>query len=97
MSQGISITKWRTLETFDNDVKGLPPEMFTAIEDALNKLLVNPKSKKLRFKSVTGSKKPKLFAIHVTPNHSHKISMELDGTVAVLRRFGTHKEIERDP
>lgn len=95
MTKGIEITKWKPLRTFEKDIKGLPADTLTEIKNSLKKLIENPKSGKLRLKTVTGSKKPKIYAIHVTGNHTHKITFELDGTTAILRRFGTHREIDR--
>lgn len=40
---------------------------------------------------------PSIFTIHATRNHSHKISFEIEGDVAIMRKIGTHKEIDRSP
>jgi len=97
MTQTIIIKTWEPLKTFENDYSKLKPNIKDAVDEALRLLLKNPNSKKLRLKSVSGSKNPKIYAIHVTPNHSHKLSFFLDGTKAVLRRIGTHKEIDKNP
>lgn len=56
-----------------------------------------PPPARLRFEKLTGYKNPSIYTIHVTRNHSHKLSFELVGNVAVLRKIGTHKEIDRAP
>ena len=56
-----------------------------------------PFPKKLRFEKLSGYSKPNIYTVHVTANHSHKASFELIGDVAMFRRIGTHKEIDRDP
>lgn len=94
----MQITKYVPLKTFEKDYKNLAPQLKDAVDESLEKLLGNPKkSKKLRFEKLTGIKNPNIYTIHITPNHSHKLSMEIDGGVAKLRRIGTHKEIDRSP
>lgn len=92
----ITIETWSPLETFETDYKKLPENIQTEVQDSLKKLLENPNSTKLRLKPVTGSKKPKVYAIHITANHSYKLTFEMDGTTAVLRRVGTHKKIDNN-
>jgi hypothetical protein len=52
---------------------------------------------RLRFEKLSGYKNPAIYTIHVTANHSHKVSFALLGTTAILRKIGTHKEIDRAP
>ena len=56
-----------------------------------------PFPKKLHFEKLTGYSKPNIFTIHVTANNSHKASFEMIGDVALFRKIGTHKEIDRNP
>lgn len=93
----MEITEWVPLETFTRDYKKLPPQIKTAVDDCLKRLLKNPKSGKLRFEKLRGIKNPNVYTIHVTGNHNYKLSMEIDGTTAKLRRIATHKEIDRRP
>ncbi|VVD74118.1 hypothetical protein PAQ31011_00773 [Pandoraea aquatica] len=67
------------------------------VKDALRDLLVDPIPASRRFHSLKGYRNPKLFTIDVTMNKSHKISIEIEGTCATLRRIATHKEIDRAP
>ncbi len=93
---GRIITVIKPLETFDRDYKKLSPELKIEVKERLRELLQNPMPKSLRFKPYTDKKLP-LFAIHVTGNHSHKISMLVKGSTATLRRVNTHKKIDRNP
>lgn len=67
------------------------------VDDAVRDLLSNPIPARRRFHSLEGYRNPRLFTIDVTSNKSHKISLEIDGTLATLRRIATHKEIDRAP
>lgn len=49
----------------------------------------------LEFEKLKGYDNPSLYTIHVGGNC--KVSMEIDGSIARLRRVGTHKEIDRTP
>jgi mRNA-degrading endonuclease RelE of RelBE toxin-antitoxin system len=81
---------------FESDLKKAPAEIVESAKEALGDLLKNPRPAWIRFEKLKGYKNPNLYSIHVTKNHSHKISFELDGSVAKLRRFGTHKKIDND-
>lgn len=83
--------------SFQNDYKSLPDEIKDAFKEAYRLLLQDPQPKKLRLEKLSGYKRPGIYTIHITANHSHKLSFELDGPVAVLRRIGTHKDIDRKP
>lgn len=41
--------------------------------------------------------KPTVWKIDVFVSHAWQITFELNGTVAELKRLGTHKTIDRDP
>lgn len=84
-------------KSFENSFKKLSEEQKAEARQAILDLLRQPIPALRRFKSLTGYVNPKIFTIHVTRNHSHKLSFELVGSVAVLRRVGTHKEIDRAP
>lgn len=71
----------------------LPPEIQKAARQAVTDLVSNPHPKKYRLEKQT----PEAWTIHVTRNHSHKLSFELVGGTAILRKIGTHKEIDRAP
>lgn len=86
-----------TRKSFKNSFKKLSNEQKLEAAEAIEDLRCSPIPALRRFKSLTGFANPKIYTIHVTSNHSHKLSFELVGTVAVLRRVGTHKEIDRAP
>lgn len=83
--------------SFQNDFKALDTEVKAAAKDAISLLLRDPQPKKLRLEKLSGYKRPGIFTIHITANHSHKLSFELIDGIAVLRRIGTHKLIDRTP
>ena len=56
-----------------------------------------PIPRSLRLHALSGYKNPKVFTIDVTSNHAYKISLEIDGQTANLRRIGTHKVLDRAP
>lgn len=86
-----------TNTTFVASVKKLSNEVKSYLKEALKELLKSPQPKKLRFEKLQGNNKPSVYTIHITPNHSHKLSFEMDGDIAILRRVGTHKEIDKKP
>lgn len=79
-------------DSFKSDFKKLPPEIQQHVIRAIQGLVRDPIPARLRFEKQGG-----YYTIHVTSNHSHKLSFELDGDLARLRRVGTHKEIDRAP
>jgi hypothetical protein len=68
-----------------------------AIEKAIVDLLLDPIPGHLDFKKLSGYRNPSIFTITICGNHSHKLSMEIKDGVAILRRVGTHKEIDNNP
>lgn len=84
-------------KSFQNSYKALSEDVKIAFKEAYRLLLQDPQPKKLRLEKLSGYKRPGIYTIHITANHSHKLSFELIGTVAELRRIGTHKEIDRTP
>lgn len=74
-------------------LRKLPREIQEAARVALKELVKDPYPKKYRLEKQT----PEAWTIHVTANHTHKLSFELDGDTAILRKIGTHKEIDRAP
>lgn len=83
--------------SFVRSVKGLPQDIRNSLQEALEELLKYPQPKKLRLEKLESIKNPGVYTIHITPNHSHKASFEIEGTKAILRRVGTHKLIDRTP
>lgn len=83
--------------TFERDVRKAPPEVRRVLESVLDDLLKYPQPKKLRFHSLNGFFHPKIYKIDVFSNKSWQITFEMDGSTAVLRRLGTHREVDRFP
>lgn len=64
---------------------------------AATSLTNEPMPARLRFEKLSGYRNPSIYTIHITRNHSHKLSFEIQGATAILRKIGTHKEIDRAP
>ncbi len=84
-------------DPFKKQYKKLPPDILVMVDEALLDLVKTPIPKRLRFEKLTCCRKPNIYTIHVTQNHSYKISFEIEGGIAKLRRVATHKEIDRKP
>lgn len=82
---------------FQQDYKKLKPDIRKHVDAAIEDLLKIPRPSTLRLKKYNGYKNPHIYAIHVTSNHSHKISLEIQGDKAKLRRIGTHKIVDNSP
>ena len=94
---GATVRCWRPKKRFKRDFKRLPVEVKKQVKEALGALLESPPPSWIRFEKLKGYRNPNIFSIHATRNHSYKISFELDGDVAVLRRVGSHKKIDEQP
>ncbi len=89
-----------SLPSFENSYRRLTPDIKQQAKEAIKKLLSCGKSpfpKSLCFEKMKGYKNPNIYAIHITPNNSHKASFEIIKNVAVFRQIGTHKELDRAP
>ncbi len=93
----ITITGLANSERFASDLRSAPAEVQGAALEALRLLQANPSAKSLRLHTLKGMPKPTVWKIDVYANHSWQITFELNGTVAELKRLGTHKTIDRDP
>lgn len=83
------------LETFKRDYKKLDTQMKDRVDAKLDDLLKDPRPPGLRFEKLKGYRRPDIYTIHVTGNY--KISLEIAGTDARLRRVGPHNYIDRTP
>ena len=90
----MQVTGFDFTPRFQRDFKAADPKLKEAVGAALKLLQSNHRS--VRTHSLSGHK-PKLFAMDVYSNHSWQITFELNGTTAILRRLGTHKDIDRAP
>jgi hypothetical protein len=84
-------------EKFEKDLKRLPPDILAAAKEAIRDLFRYPIPTSRRLHALHGYQNPKVFTIDVTANHSYKISLEIDGQAATLRRVSLHKVIDRSP
>jgi hypothetical protein len=84
-------------ERFKREIGGLSPELKEAAKVALQHLKQSPPPAKLKIEKLKGYRNPSIYSIHITGNNSHKISFELQGEHAIMRRVATHKEIDRRP
>lgn len=80
-------------DAFHRQYARLPKEIQQCARKAVKDLVADPHPKRYRLEKQTGE----IWTIHVTANHSHKLSFTLDGETALLRKIGTHKEIDRAP
>lgn len=85
------------LEAIRDDLGKLPPALKESAKEAIKALLRYPQPASIRLEKLSGYKNPGVYTIHLTRNHSHKASFEYVGDVAVFRRIGTHKEIDKTP
>lgn len=92
---GVSVTAISHKSTFERDYRALDPEIQKEVDEALEKLLMDPRPPGIRFEKLQGHRKPAVYTIHATGNF--KISFEIDGSVAILRRCGKHDYIDRKP
>lgn len=96
-SNGIKIENKIFTDRFKRDYKKLSPDLKIHVDNALKGLERNPIPSSLRFEKLKGYKNPNIYSIHVTSNHSHKITFEILSSTAIFRRIGTHKEIDTEP
>jgi len=90
-------TAFACKQCFKKDYKKLPKNIQEKVDACLTGMLQNPMPAKLRFEKLVGFKNPNIFSVHVTGNHSHKLSFEINDGIAILRRISTHKKIDRAP
>lgn len=86
----------RVTERFAKDYKRLPVDIRRLVDDCINDLALDPIPNSRRPHSISpAGRRPQVFSLDVTTNKAYKLSFELDGNCAVLRRVGTHREIDR--
>lgn len=93
----MAITSVAYKNRFKKEYAALTDDLRSKVDDALRDLLKNPIPAGRRFHSLNGYKNPRLFTIDVMTNKAYKISMEIQGECATLRRIATHREIDRNP
>lgn len=97
MTRSLTVTGFAHSARFAADLRAAPPDVQQAALAALELLQANPRAKSLRLHPLTGMPKPTVWKIDVYTNHAWQITFELNGTVAELKRLGTHKATDRAP
>lgn len=95
---GVRVARVNRRSSFERDLRKLlkrdRPLALRAL-DKLDDLVKAPMPPGLRFEKLKGYADPALYTIHVTGNY--KISMQITGDTATLRRLAPHDEIDRAP
>jgi mRNA-degrading endonuclease RelE of RelBE toxin-antitoxin system len=86
-----------SLQGFQRCLKKIPGGFRELVDDAIADLLLDPIPGRLGFKKLNGYRNPSIYTITIGGHHAYKLSMELKDGVAILRRVGTHKEIDNNP
>lgn len=92
---GVIVRRITTLPSFDRDQAKLDRNLRRRLDAKLRDLLRDPMPPGLRFEKLKGYNKPALYSFHITGNY--KVSLEIQGDTAILRRVGNHDEIDRRP
>lgn len=92
---GIVIARWRKSKRFHKDYDKLDNALRDLVDDKLQDLTRAVRPPGLSFEKLKGHSNPDIYTIHVTGNY--KISMEIEGTDAFLRRVANHNEVDRAP
>ncbi len=66
-------------------------------EDAILDMLLDPMPSRFDFKKLKKYKNPNIYSVTISGNHAFKISFEIANEIAILRRVGTHKQIDDNP
>ncbi len=92
---GVQVAAWRKSKRFHKEYEKLTIELRDIVDQKLQDLIKQPTPPGLRFEKLSGYANPSIYTIHVTGNY--KISMEIDGSQAFLRRVADHNDIDRAP
>lgn len=92
---GVQIAAWRKSKRFHREYDKLSIDLRDLVDQKLQDLVKQPMPAGLRFEKLNGYADPNIYTIHVTGNY--KISMEIDGNRAFLRRVADHNDIDRAP
>lgn len=95
MAQPNRIRRIQWTERFKRAYQALSPELQRETEEAIRDLVKEYVPNSRRLAPLGGYKNPKVYVVHVTRNHSHKMSFEVDGDLAILRTVDTHKVLDK--
>ena len=88
--------KIKMTQSFIKDWDKLPVDIQSAVNRCIEDFDRDPLPQARRPHSVTSAGRfPKVFTLDVLPNRSYKLSFEIADGFAMLRRVGTHKQIDR--
>ncbi|MGN4069454.1 hypothetical protein ACS0Y7_33135 [Burkholderia gladioli] len=93
----MAIRSVKKTDRFKKDYDSLTADLKASVDAAIVDLFKDPIPPGRRFHSLGGYKNPRLFTIDVTPNKAYKISLEISGSCATLRRIASHRVIDRAP
>lgn len=92
---GVSITRWRKSKRFHKDYDKLGTSYAIWSTPSCRILPDQSVLPGWHSRMLKGHASPPIYTVHVTGNY--KISMEIEGTEAFLRRVAPHDEIDRAP
>lgn len=92
---GLRITEVSFTTRFRRDLRKLPPEMRKLFFEKLPALYQDPMPPGLRFEKLKGYTRPDIYTFHIDGNY--KVSIEIHGNHAILRRAAPHLSIDRRP
>lgn len=92
---GLRITKVTFKPRFQRDRRKLPPEIRERLNEKLKSLYQDPMPPGLRFEKLKGYSRPDIYTFHIDGNY--KVSLEIHGNHAELRRAAPHHSIDRLP
>lgn len=84
-------------ERFKKDYKSLSPDLQSAVDECIKDFSKDPIPASRRGHRINTGRFPKVFSVDVLTNKSYKLSFEINGDEVMLRRVGTHREIDRNP
>lgn len=94
-SGGVVISTWSFTSAYERQYRKLGADMQSLVDSKLKDLQKDPRPPGLRFEKLSGHRKPYIYSIHITGNY--KVSMEIEGNHAHLRKVGNHDDIDRSP
>ncbi|RST47327.1 type II toxin-antitoxin system RelE family toxin [Variovorax sp. MHTC-1] len=83
-------------DRFKKDFARLDAQQQQAVLECIRDLALNPIPTVRRYHCVS-NKRPKVYSLDVFPNHSYKMTIQIEGSDVTLRRVGTHKSIDGNP
>lgn len=90
---GVQIAAWKKSKRFHREYDKLANELRDLVDQKLQDLVKSPMPPGLRFEKLKGYENPDVYTIHVTGNY--KISLEINGNNAFLRRVADHNDVDR--